>query len=85
MDVARIKLNEAALLRDCLVPMPKPPLENGDRFDNISAIRKTFLGLLEFRQAPRCSRAARDRGNCQEQGELPAGSDRARVRDRGNP
>src|SRR6266481_1428321 len=50
MDAARIKLNEAALLRDCLVPMPKPPLESGHRFDNISAIRKTLLGLLEFRQ-----------------------------------
>ena len=52
MDAARIKLNEAALLRDRLVPMPKPPLEGSDRFDNISAIRKTLFGLLEFRQRP---------------------------------
>src|SRR6266704_2979755 len=50
MDVARIKLNGAALLRDCLVPMSKSPLESCHRFDNISAIRKTFFGLLEFRQ-----------------------------------
>ena len=52
MDVARIKLNEAALLSDCLVPMSEPPLEDSDRFDNISVIRKTLFGLLEFRQRP---------------------------------
>ena len=52
MDVARIKLNGAALLRDCLVPMPKPPLERSERFDNISAVRKTLFGFLEFRQRP---------------------------------
>ncbi len=50
MDVARIKLNGAALLRNRLVPMPKPPLECSERFDNISAVRKTIFGLLEFRE-----------------------------------
>src|SRR5678815_2481616 len=52
MGVPRIKLNEPALLRNCLVPMPKPPLENGDRFDNIRAVRKTSFSFLEFRQGP---------------------------------
>ena len=52
MGAARIKLNEAALLRNCLVPMSKPPLEDSDRFDNVSVIRKTLFGLLEFRQRP---------------------------------
>jgi len=33
--------------------MPKPPLDNGDRKDNISAIRKTLFSLLEFREPPR--------------------------------
>jgi hypothetical protein len=50
MGVPRIKLNESALLRNCLVPMPQPPLENGDRFDDIRAVRKTLLRLLEFCQ-----------------------------------
>jgi hypothetical protein len=50
MDVARIKLNGAALLSNCLVPMSEPPLQRGDRFDHIVAIRKTPFGLLEFRQ-----------------------------------
>src|SRR5206468_4703625 len=50
MDVARIKLNDAALLCNRLVPMSKPPLERCHRFDHISAVRKTFLRLLEFRQ-----------------------------------
>src|SRR5439155_5966814 len=52
MDVARIKLNGPALLHNCLFPVPKPPLESGDRFENISAVRKTFFGLAEFRQRP---------------------------------
>jgi len=50
MDVARIELNGATLIRNCLLPMPKPPLECSERFDNISAVRKTIFGLLEFRQ-----------------------------------
>jgi hypothetical protein len=52
MGVARIKLNGAALLHNCLVQMPKTALESGDRFENISAVRKTFFGLAEFRQRP---------------------------------
>src|SRR5437879_2584477 len=32
--------------------MPKPPLDKGDRMDNISAIWEPLFGLLEFRQCP---------------------------------
>src|SRR4029450_4971868 len=52
MDVARIELNEATLVHNCLLPMPEPPLEISERFDNISAVRKTLFGLLEFHQRP---------------------------------
>ena len=37
--------------RDCLVPMPESLVGTGDRFDNISAIRKTLFGLPEFASA----------------------------------
>ena len=33
--------------------MPQCPLHPGDRFYNISAIRKTFFGLSEFREGAR--------------------------------
>src|SRR5437867_1440637 len=32
--------------------MPKPPLDKGDRKDNINVIRKTLFSLLEFREPP---------------------------------
>src|SRR4029450_5387009 len=52
IDVARIELDEAAQRHDRLVPMPKPPLDKADRFDDINVIRKPPLGLLEFREPP---------------------------------
>ena len=37
---------------DGLVPMPKPPLDKADRFDDVNVIRQTLFSLLKFRQAP---------------------------------
>ena len=42
MDAARIKLNEAALLRDCLVPMSKPPLEGSNRLITSALLEDLF-------------------------------------------
>src|SRR5205814_9371579 len=50
VEIARIKLNGAAQLRNRLVPMPKPPLDKGDRENNINVIRKTLFRLLKFRE-----------------------------------
>ena len=52
MDVARIELDDAAQRHDRLVPMPKPPLDKADRFDDINVIRKSLFSLLEFREPP---------------------------------
>src|SRR5437899_12361099 len=32
--------------------MPKPPLDQGNRSDDVKVVRKTLLGLLKFRQRP---------------------------------
>src|ERR1700676_1547096 len=32
--------------------MPTPPLDKSERSDDVNVIRKTLLGLLEFRQCP---------------------------------
>src|SRR5438552_13420734 len=47
--VARIELDGAAQRHDRLVPMPKPPLDKADRFDDVNVIRKTLFSLQEFR------------------------------------
>src|SRR5438270_1411453 len=52
MHGPRIELDRVPQARDRLVPMSKPSLDQGDRLDDISAIRKTLLGSLEFRQCP---------------------------------
>src|SRR4029450_5413773 len=52
IDVARIELDDAALRHDRLVPMPKPPVDKADRFDDVNVIRKPLFSLLEFRWPP---------------------------------
>src|SRR5207237_4999977 len=52
IGVARIELNSATQLGNRLVPMPNPPLDERDRYDDVNVIRKTLLSLLEFRHCP---------------------------------
>src|SRR5207248_7481850 len=52
INVARIKLNGATQLGNRLVPMPKPPLDQGSPSDDVKVVWKTLLGLLKFRQRP---------------------------------
>jgi len=52
IDVVRIELDGAAQPRNRLVPMPKPALNKGNRFDDVNIVRKTLLGLLEFCERP---------------------------------
>src|SRR5262245_21322852 len=37
---------------DCLIPVPKPPLDEDERLKNIHVIREPLLSLLELRQRP---------------------------------
>ena len=50
--MAWIELDGAAQPRNRLVPMSKPSLDQGDRFDDINVIWKTLFGLLKFRECP---------------------------------
>src|SRR6266550_243807 len=49
--VARIELDSPAPSFNCLLPMPKPPLDENHRLENGHIVRKTLLGVLEFCQS----------------------------------